>query len=89
MLLALLCAASLLGAGPAFAGETVQITAAGRRARSARTRRAATVHGKRTLTRIKGIVLPKRCPRGGWPVASQFSFQDGSTVFAKRTIPCP
>lgn len=47
------------------------------------------VHGKRRLFHVKGLVLPKRCPHGGWPVASQFSFQDGSTVLAKHTIPCP
>ena len=47
------------------------------------------VHGKKELFHVKGIVLPKRCPRGGWPVASRFSFEDGSTVLAKRTIPCP
>jgi hypothetical protein len=48
-----------------------------------------TVHGRRKLLHVKGIVLPKSCPRGGWPVASQFSFQDGSTVMATRTVPCP
>jgi hypothetical protein len=48
-----------------------------------------TVHGKRRLLHVKGIILPKSCPHGGWPVASQFSFQDGSTVLAKRTVPCP
>jgi hypothetical protein len=47
------------------------------------------VHGKRRLFHVKGIILPKSCPRGGWPVASRFSFQDGSTVMAKRTVPCP
>jgi hypothetical protein len=47
------------------------------------------VHGKRKLVHVKGIVLPKHCPHGGWPVASRFSFQDGSTVLAKRTVPCP
>jgi hypothetical protein len=47
------------------------------------------VHGKRKLFHVKGIILPKHCPHGGWPVASQFTFQDGSTVLAKRTIPCP
>ena len=47
------------------------------------------VHGKKTLFHVKGIILPKHCPHGGWPVASQFSFQDGSTVMAKRTVPCP
>ncbi len=48
-----------------------------------------TVHGKRRLFHVKGIILPKRCPRGGWPVASQFTFEDGSTVMATRKIHCP
>ncbi len=48
-----------------------------------------TVHGKRTLFHVRGIVLPKSCPHGGWPVASQFRFEDGSTVMAKRSVPCP
>ncbi len=47
------------------------------------------IHGKKRLFHVKGIVLPKHCPHGGWPVASKFSFQDGSTVLAKRTVPCP
>jgi hypothetical protein len=47
------------------------------------------VKGKRKLFHVKGIILPKSCPRGGWPVASQFTFEDGSTVMAKRTVPCP
>jgi hypothetical protein len=47
-----------------------------------------TVHGKRKLEHIKGIITPKRCPAGGWPVAAEFSFQDGQTVMAKHTIPC-
>jgi hypothetical protein len=48
-----------------------------------------TVHGKRELLHVKGIILPTSCPRGGWPVASQFTFEDGSTVMAKRTVACP
>jgi hypothetical protein len=47
------------------------------------------VHGKRTRLHVRGIITPKTCPRGGWPVASQFSFEDGSAVTAKSTIPCP
>jgi hypothetical protein len=47
------------------------------------------VHGRRKLFHVRGIVSPRTCPRGGWPVASQFTFQDGSTVLAKSTIPCP
>jgi hypothetical protein len=48
-----------------------------------------TIHGKRKLFHVKGILVPKQCPRGGFPVASQFSFEDGSTVMTKSTIPCP
>jgi hypothetical protein len=47
-----------------------------------------TIHGRRKLFHVRGIILPKSCPRGGWPVASQFTFEDGSTVLATRTIPC-
>lgn len=47
------------------------------------------VHGKRKLFHVKGIITPKSCPRGGWQVASQFSFQDGSTVMSTSKIPCP
>jgi hypothetical protein len=48
-----------------------------------------TVKGKRRLFHVKGIITPKKCPNGGWPVATQFSFQDGSTVLSKSKIPCP
>ena len=47
------------------------------------------VHGKRKLFHVKGIITPKSCPRGGWPVASQFSFLDGQTVMSTSKIPCP
>lgn len=47
------------------------------------------LHGREQTVPVKGIVLPRRCPRGGWPVASRFSFQDGETVMATRTIRCP
>jgi hypothetical protein len=47
------------------------------------------VHGKRRLFHVKGIIVPKKCPKGGFPVASQFSFEDGSTVMTKSTVPCP
>jgi hypothetical protein len=47
------------------------------------------VHGKRKLFHVKGIITPKSCPRGGWPVASQFTFQDGQTIMSTSKIPCP
>jgi hypothetical protein len=48
-----------------------------------------TVHGKRKLFHVKGLITPKTCPHGGWPVETQVSFQDGSTVTAKSKIACP
>jgi hypothetical protein len=47
------------------------------------------VHGKKKLFHVKGIITPRTCPRGGWPGASEISFQDGSTVKSTVKIPCP
>jgi len=47
------------------------------------------VHGKRKLVHVKGIITPKSCPRGGWPVATEFTFQDGTKVLSKSKIRCP
>jgi hypothetical protein len=47
------------------------------------------VNGKKKLFHVKGIILPKKCPAGGFPVATEFSFFDGSTVTATKKIPCP
>jgi hypothetical protein len=47
------------------------------------------VHGKRKLFHVRGIITPKTCPHGGWPVASEFTFEDGSTVKSTSKIPCP
>jgi hypothetical protein len=45
------------------------------------------VKGKRV--KVKGIIEPKKCPKGGFPIKSEFSFQDGTTVAPMTTIPCP
>lgn len=47
------------------------------------------IRGRRRLFHVKGIITPRSCPHGGWPVATRFSFQDGSTVMSKSKIPCP
>jgi hypothetical protein len=47
------------------------------------------VHGKRKLVHVKGLIVPKSCPTGGFPVQTRFSFEDGSTVVNKSTIRCP
>lgn len=46
--------------------------------------------GARTLAyQPRGILLPRRCPRGGFPFAANFSFADGSHASAKTTVRCP
>ncbi|MGA2163885.1 MAG: hypothetical protein ABSH36_05385 [Solirubrobacteraceae bacterium] len=47
------------------------------------------VGGKRKLVHVKGIVVPKTCPKGGFPYETQFVFEDGTTNTVKHTIPCP
>jgi hypothetical protein len=37
----------------------------------------------------RGILLPNRCPRGGFPFAATFSFLDGSQASAHTAIRCP
>jgi hypothetical protein len=48
-----------------------------------------TVHGKRTLVHLRGIVVPKTCPRGGFPTEGTIDFADGTTLTVTPTIPCP
>ncbi len=35
------------------------------------------------------IVVPRRCPAGGFPFAADFAFEDGSSASASATAPCP
>jgi hypothetical protein len=48
-----------------------------------------TVHGKRKLLHVRGIVTPKVCPRGGFPIEVQVGFADGTKTRTTTTIPCP
>ena len=47
------------------------------------------VGGKRKLVHVKGIIVPKTCPKGGFPYETQFAFEDGTSNAVKGTIPCP
>jgi hypothetical protein len=47
---------------------------------------AAYKQGKKT---ISYITLPKKCPRGGFPVKVELGFFDGTTAEASYKIPCP
>ncbi len=48
-----------------------------------------TVHGKRRLLHVKGLIAPSSCPRGGFPLMGTFAFADGTTTSSRTTIPCP
>jgi hypothetical protein len=48
-----------------------------------------TVHGRRTLVHLKGLVVPSVCPSGGFPTRGTVEFADGATFTVNPTIPCP
>jgi hypothetical protein len=47
------------------------------------------VHGRRTAYRPRGVLLPRRCPRGGFRFSATFSFLDGAHAQAGTVVPCP
>jgi hypothetical protein len=46
-------------------------------------------HGRLVPFRPRGVNVPERCPRGGFPFSAEFVFQDGSQASAATTVPCP
>jgi hypothetical protein len=47
------------------------------------------VHGRRVSFHPQGVDVPEHCPRGGFPFAAEFTFQDGSHTTASTKIACP
>ena len=47
------------------------------------------VHGKRTLVHLRGLLVPKRCPHGGFPSKATIDFADGTSLTVNPTVPCP
>ncbi|HEV2944029.1 MAG TPA: hypothetical protein VGX26_02810 [Solirubrobacteraceae bacterium] len=47
------------------------------------------VHGRLVAFKPRGVAVPERCPRAGFPFAADFAFQDGSHATATTTVPCP
>ena len=47
------------------------------------------VHGARVAYTPKGVILPLRCPAGGFPFAATFMFADGSKESVSTKSPCP
>ncbi|HEV3045852.1 MAG TPA: hypothetical protein VGY13_00685 [Solirubrobacteraceae bacterium] len=46
-------------------------------------------HGKRSLVHIKGVIVPRTCPHGGFPIAATAGFADGGSSTVKTSIACP
>ncbi len=46
-------------------------------------------HGKKISYRPVGMAVPPRCPRGGFPFAAAFLFEDGTTARAQSKVSCP
>jgi hypothetical protein len=46
-------------------------------------------HGKRQLIHVKGLTVPKKCPRGGFPFQATIGFEDGTSTTQKYSSPCP
>jgi hypothetical protein len=47
------------------------------------------VAGRRKLVHVRGLVVPERCPSGGFPTEGTVDFADGATLTVNSTIPCP
>ena len=47
------------------------------------------VNGRTIAYQPRGIGLPDRCPRGGWPLAANFAFIDGTRSKAATVVSCP
>jgi hypothetical protein len=47
------------------------------------------IHGRFVAYHPQGILLPHKCPHGGFPFTASFSFLDGINTSAYSTVPCP
>lgn len=47
------------------------------------------IHGEFVPYQPSGIILPSRCPRGGFPFAVTFTFQGGAKTTSHVSVPCP
>jgi hypothetical protein len=47
------------------------------------------VRDRRRLVRVRGLVVPRTCPRGGFPSRARIEFRDGRTLTLDPTMPCP
>jgi hypothetical protein len=45
--------------------------------------------GRRVAYHPKGVILPRRCPRGGFPFGAVLSFRGGARSEVHTDVPCP
>jgi hypothetical protein len=48
-----------------------------------------TVHGRQKLVHVKGLIVPRTCPPGGFPFKVTVTFLDASQSTDTYTAPCP
>jgi hypothetical protein len=48
-----------------------------------------TVGGHEIAFHPRGVTVPLKCPRGGYPFAADLAFQDGAHILARSAAPCP
>jgi hypothetical protein len=46
------------------------------------------IHGKFIPYHPRGILIPNKCPRGGFPFSASLTFIDGSNATASNRVPC-
>jgi hypothetical protein len=44
------------------------------------------IHGKQKLVHVKGLIVPKTCPKGGFPFKIMISFLDGTSTTDTYTV---
>jgi hypothetical protein len=47
------------------------------------------IHGRFVPYQPSGILLPRRCPRGGFPFAAAFTFAGDTSITTHASVPCP
>jgi hypothetical protein len=47
------------------------------------------VNGRTIAYRPHGVLVPRRCPSGGFPFAADLAFEDGTVSHAVANVPCP
>jgi hypothetical protein len=48
-----------------------------------------TVHDRHMLVHVKGLIVPRKCPAGGFPTRGMVEFADGASFTVDPRIPCP